>query len=986
MPQEFRGIIIPVRIWQNDHIDSMKFNISRIINSVEKANYNAVFLEIRKEAEQIYPPGRYNHSIGLNNSKMEFDPVEWAINEARQKGLKIYALFDLLTIWEGSTPPENPNHLYYAHGPDVLPGDSWALTGEFGSYLNPSLPEVKTFLKKMIRNFVMQYDIDGLLMDFCPFLSSYNTQFIPSQSTIKWDPLTDLVEDVVVEAMLIKPFLVNSSILNAHDLELYPEIFRWLDAGIIDFFIPIVNNVKRENPEDILKIWENLVNKTDHPAKIFAGINSTDEKQDIQSLVNLIQSSGARGNVLFRQISESDTDLIDWPYFHHLGKVPLPESLKGIYAEQVFSFDVSELLSETKVGQQLEVKRFDIVKRTDTKGRAGMILPEKPDTIILNTAQSTVHLPTLFWKTPYNFVVTPAQEVKRQNPWLELRRMPERTTGNPEFFLLCKTAYPAIAWIKSDTVKVYKTGIFFNKLILSEGTNRVQVGIVNEDSSSTTYVEEFTYKKTNNIRNPFPLWIDEKSLEPNIDLTLTPDDRIHISFIGSRGQKGFVKITPGKREIVCSRKDFEDYSLYEAKISLKPMDFSREYTIKVALQSAEKIKSKDTHEIEIKNSITINDLDNFPYVRIIEDHTRLTYNLGQVRLGGPIRAEYPPGIILKTSGVLGDYFRIQLNTVEEGYLNMENVEVMPPTYTRQPYYITSLYCAPSDTADVLTIPYSEPIPYAIYPEPDQRRIRIRLYGAKTSSTWITHRQGRKYIDNVTWSQPTPDTYEVSVNLSSSKIWGYDLRNEGNNLVFQIKYPPEVLIENNKPLTGLKIAIEAGHGGDSYGALGLSGLLEKDINLDLARKLGALLGSYGADILQVREVDTTMYLLTKRDKARYSDADMLISIHANAAGTNDGYLRVGGTSTYYHNPFWAKLAEKIYDHLLELDIDEFGVIGSFNYTVIRVSQMPSILVEQAFMTHAEDEEKLATDQFRQEMAQKIYEGIIDYLVFMKNEQP
>ena len=43
----------------------------------------------------------------------------------------------------------------------------------------------------------------------------------------------------------------------------------------------------------------------------------------------------------------------------------------------------------------------------------------------------------------------------------------------------------------------------------------------------------------------------------------------------------------------------------------------------------------------------------------------------------------------------------------------------------------------------------------------------------------------------------------------------------------------------------------------------------------------------------------------------------------------------------------------------------------------------MLVEQAFMTHAEDEEKLADPEFRQQMAQKIYEGIIDYLKLMKN---
>jgi N-acetylmuramoyl-L-alanine amidase len=128
----------------------------------------------------------------------------------------------------------------------------------------------------------------------------------------------------------------------------------------------------------------------------------------------------------------------------------------------------------------------------------------------------------------------------------------------------------------------------------------------------------------------------------------------------------------------------------------------------------------------------------------------------------------------------------------------------------------------------------------------------------------------------------------------------------------------------------------------------------------------------------------MMLLDKRKTAIESGADLLVSIHANAAGTRGGYLGVGGTSTYYHNPFWADLAERMYDHLLELDLNEFGVVGSFNYTVIRVSQMPSILVEQAFMTHAEDEEKLASPEFRQAMAERMYEGILDFLTNMKKE--
>ena len=69
-------------------------------------------------------------------------------------------------------------------------------------------------------------------------------------------------------------------------------------------------------------------------------------------------------------------------------------------------------------------------------------------------------------------------------------------------------------------------------------------------------------------------------------------------------------------------------------------------------------------------------------------------------------------------------------------------------------------------------------------------------------------------------------------------------------------------------------------------------------------------------------------------------------------------------------------------MLETGLKEFGVVGSFNYTVTRTSQLPAVLVEQAFMSNAEDEEKLADPEFRQLEAEKIYEGIVDYLKYLK----
>ena len=69
-------------------------------------------------------------------------------------------------------------------------------------------------------------------------------------------------------------------------------------------------------------------------------------------------------------------------------------------------------------------------------------------------------------------------------------------------------------------------------------------------------------------------------------------------------------------------------------------------------------------------------------------------------------------------------------------------------------------------------------------------------------------------------------------------------------------------------------------------------------------------------------------------------------------------------------------------MLETGMKEIGVTGSFNYTVTRTSRLPAILVGQVFMSNAEDEEKLADPGFRQQEAEMIYEGIVDYLKYLK----
>jgi N-acetylmuramoyl-L-alanine amidase len=960
-----RGFILPSIGADSISIDLTRDNIRETLDNAASAYYNVVFIPLERKYISFYPSGTISTGFhGYNTS--DFDPVKRAIEAAHRQGLRIYVAVDIVSLV---------------------------------SEMDLSFQDLKTVLKRNVRNFIENYDIDGLSFDFTKsehivFLEgnlSGNTtddlaELLHAGNMEQADArLIDLLEDIIVETMLVKPYLVNSLIFPNNYTHKIP--YTCLNEGIVDFIvreIEINNNDLIDELEAFRRVNSEYDTPVDRVFPLFSIYEDNINGEVLNELAAIIEENGSRG-ILFasdqQQNIPADPLYMPDPFS---AKINMPEDLKKVTPFQIVGLNIDALLSEDGNNPVVHLFQRTKTKVVDSDGNFGFIAVH-PDTIDIETDERLVTILTNRWSVPFRYTLNPDGSTYRKPPWVEFRRMPAKSTADAEYHLLCKTDYPAKAWINGDSVKVYKTGIFFKKVALNEGLNRIRANILTTDSLTAFYEREFIYKKTDKWRSAFPLWIDEESIEPGNDLELLPEDIVQVSFQGSLDQEAYVEIYPGGMLIKCERRNFDDYSEYRAEIPLRNLVIGEPYQMILRMIAPVATIEKTVYEFPLQNLITVKTLDEFPLVKIIEDNSRLTYNMGPVRLGGPIRAELDPGIIVKVNGIIGENLRIRLNDIEQGMIGRENVEILPLESVQPTYFITSISCFPGDSADIISIPYLEPVPYEVYPDPDQNRIIITLFGAKTSSTWITHRKGRMVVDKITWQQTTPDTYQVYVNLKTSRIWGYDLRPDGNRLLLTVKHQPTYDLEDDIPLNGLKIAIEAGHGGESTGAVGLSGLLEKDINLDLSNKLGEICGSMGAEVYLVRTSDTTMSLIDKRSKAVASDADILISIHANAAGTGIGYLGVPGTSTYYNNPFWAPLAENIYDRLLELGLEEFGVVGSFNYTVTRVSQMPSILVEQAFMTHAEDEEKLADPEFRKKMAGKIYEGIFDYLSYMTNDR-
>ncbi|MEO7483516.1 MAG: N-acetylmuramoyl-L-alanine amidase, partial [Ferruginibacter sp.] len=187
---------------------------------------------------------------------------------------------------------------------------------------------------------------------------------------------------------------------------------------------------------------------------------------------------------------------------------------------------------------------------------------------------------------------------------------------------------------------------------------------------------------------------------------------------------------------------------------------------------------------------------------------------------------------------------------------------------------------------------------------------------------------------------------------------------------------------NLSLQNLTIAIDAGHGGSNTGAMGPTGVLEKNLTLAVALKLQNVLQNAGAKVIMTRTTETNVENKDRILKYRDAIPDLLVSVHLNSAGDP---IRAGGTSTLYRYIGFQPLSAFINKRMLELGLKEYGNIGSFNFALNSPTEYPNALVETLFLSNPEEEALVLDESFQQKIADKIVQGIKDFLEAAKEKQ-
>lgn len=170
-----------------------------------------------------------------------------------------------------------------------------------------------------------------------------------------------------------------------------------------------------------------------------------------------------------------------------------------------------------------------------------------------------------------------------------------------------------------------------------------------------------------------------------------------------------------------------------------------------------------------------------------------------------------------------------------------------------------------------------------------------------------------------------------------------------------------------------VVLDPGHGGSDYGAI-RAGINEKDINLDVAKRVEALLVSKGVSVAMTRETDQTVSLQARTVFTENNCPDIFVSVHVNSSVRPE----ITGVETHYYHPNSVNLAQTIHADLVSaVKSPDRGLFKSRFY-VINHTNVPAVLVEIGFISNSEERAELVSEQRKQQTATAIADGILKYL--------
>ncbi len=946
---EFRGAWVTRFEWPTPDPAECKARITQVFETLAARNFNAAVFQIRGEADTLYPSEMEPWSELIGGKDPGFDPLAFAIQEAHRRGIQFHAYMNPMPLraltWR--SPPQDSRHLWHRHGPGSA--EPWICVDRVGKpareqyyYLSAGVPEVHVHLRRVIMDVVRRYDVDGIHLDrirypgpeysFDPisnrrFAGRGNPQLL-ERSDWQRHQLDKLINDLAAEIRAEKPKVLLScsawGIYNRHHIPGYHEF----SSGYHDYSQDTWNWV-RLGAMDLLipMIYWNLADPKPNYDELLddfvrgvgaghvAGGQAVFSPDENVRQIQATRKAGACGTVLFTLRSAQRRGVVDRVH-------------KELYQE--------------KVAPPIPAR----VTAPQTGTILGTVVAD--DGAPLVDAWVSIHAPA---------TTSDAAGSRRRRP-----SGPTWTSGADGRFAFHNLP-PGEARV---TVKY-------------EGAPPADSGPVQVKAGEVTRVE---------VKVPGALELRDQPYVAVVRPADGADTSREVVHVLGRTVPGHRVSVAGKDVEVFATGGFARDNIPlqpgENRIDVTVSDGTRRLTRTLTV-----IRTPAPETARAEETSPGPEAPRAPYqawdpekthvAETTSPQTGITHGLHSVRLGGPWLAWVPTGTRLEVIGKQGRSCHVRLSPAMTGWVSEEDIRLLPDGTPIPHNFFTAAEVSGTDDHDTFSLGMSAPVVAAVRTEIEPRNcVIIDFFNTHDAATWLSHKSGAKILGPVRVEQIETERVRVTVPINAKQNWGYWTEIKDGRFTLHVRRPPRLAAAPDSPLKGLLVAVEAGHGGSNDGAVGLLGTREKTVNLAGALALQSELEKRGARVIQVRRGDESVSLSERVDRANEANADLFVSIHANAAGSARGYLSISGTSTYYHGIHCRLPAQRVYEELLKLGWGEFGVVGNFSYSPLRNTRIPSILVEQAFMSHPGDEARLLDPQYQGQQAIAIANGLESFL--------
>ncbi len=920
---------------------ALQAEIDAIIATCLENGLNTIFFQVRPTCDALYKSDIFPVSPFLStNGTLTFDPLEYIVNEAHKNNIFVHAWVNPLRVTMASTDVTTlPENSPARQNPD------WTVPYVDGKlYLNAGIPEVRDLVADGVREIVAGYDVDGIVFDdyFYPY---------PANGADG------------------KPAVFD----DAAEFAAYGAGYEDLDAW------------RRDNINKLIAQVYSAVHNTD-PECVFGvspfGIWQNDNGKNGGSATNGLEGYKALHCDALAWVEAGTVDYLSPQLYWQFTTTSAPYDVlvrwwNSVLENTGVDLYVSHAIYRYEDGNwadpQGEMTEQISFARSELSYKGSVFYGY--DEINKNTNGAADELKTMFAdEIIYSDVVSNGQSVQVSTP-ADGSVMSDSTT-----YVIGMSDPSVPLYMDGKKIGRTKSGFFSLMVNLAYGENKFTFTQGEEEYVYTLYYKTGGGTTTSADTTPVVGSVQISSFTPARDV-LTDAGTLSVSCVAPYGSNVTATLDgvtiPLKMDAQPSRTwDANGYVAvtYSGTFSLTKASPGQLYNAGNVTYS---VSHKDGSASATGAKIRTKGEGSKLAVKVKDRYAELKYTE---------TSSYYNDYTVQSPGMI-DYVKAQKNGFYElrmgGFIAEEYVEEIYSIDLSAKAQIKK--AAVSDMGDHTELRLTtggDNLPY--YGRVEDGKFIVTLYNADADSAVNAYVDNNPLFTDCSITR-TPEKNRVRYELtlkSDRNFYGFDLYYENGDIVITCKNPVVLNLDSAKPLEGVHVILDAGHGGSDRGAAGAQNtesavLHEEDLNLLITLEAEKLLLELGANVELTRREDVTLDLYARMDILKAKEPDLCISIHQNSMGYTSDITRIRGVLPLY----WADSGKLLADTVGAGVADRTGRYlrdtTSQMLAMCRSPKFPQTLIEVGFITCVEEYEQMVSGRGITQAAEGIRDGVLEY---------